>query len=176
METAYRAKQVMLNYSRTGLTGVRTFGLPVVPLEKLRNATFVLPSPGRSFRSTYAFSARSPRSTNAPRESPAPGLPSTRMIRSGRKPASRAAARAVPAKAAWAMMSEDLLAVSWYASSGAVYEGFAQLCAGVGSAWSGAAERDKRTRRQRRAGARPRLRCRSLDERGCVSAVGERDA
>lgn len=42
-----------------------TFGLPVVPLEKLRNASFVLPSPRSSLRSVKPCGFPSPSFTSS---------------------------------------------------------------------------------------------------------------
>ena len=50
------------------MRSTHTFGFPVVPLEKLRKASFVFPSPGLSLRSVYVNEDDSPSATRSDTE------------------------------------------------------------------------------------------------------------
>jgi hypothetical protein len=92
----------------------RTLGLPVVPLEKLKNASLVRASPGRSLRSVKVAGRLSPSATSSSMVVPSnpAGFASITITLSEEMPARLAASSAVGRKAACAKTAEDLLAVS----------------------------------------------------------------
>lgn len=102
-----------------------TFGFPVVPLEKLRNATFVFASPFRSLRSTKFGSLCSPCWTRASTDI---WFDSSKvMTRSDGKPAAWAASNAVCKEEGCAMIKDALTILSWYSNSLVLLAGFAHL-------------------------------------------------
>ena len=95
-------------YART-----QTLGLPVVPLEKLRNATFVLPSPGCSTRSWKVDILASPSSMTSwtvIRVSYNALFTLNSMIRSAGSSVARAAASATDNDSGCVMITEALVA------------------------------------------------------------------
>ena len=98
------------------------FGLPVVPLEKHKNASFVLASLGTSFRSINAAGSDNPSSTSLStvRYGPFAITLSIKMILLKGIPVSRAAFKAV-GKLSECTTNQLALVVSiWYTSSSAV--------------------------------------------------------
>lgn len=101
-----------------------TFGRPVVPLEKLKKASLVLPSPFLSFGSVYVFLAFSPASmscgTVANFALSFPGAGSRRTIRSEGSFAIFAASSATPRFHGWTTSSLAFVVFRTWTSSSAV--------------------------------------------------------
>ena len=103
-----------------------TFGLPVVPLDMLKNASFVRASPGLSPRSVKlsGFVIPWPMTSLSVVCEPlaSPGTSKTIMC-SGGMPTARAASSATSRFDGWTMRALALVRVSWYLSSSGVKAG-----------------------------------------------------
>jgi hypothetical protein len=108
------------------------FGFPVVPLEKLRNASFVLDSPLVSGLSTKLRSWLCPKTIKSFRFFWWAGEPEfesalKRAMWSSAIPAVWAAKSAVDKESGWTRISRAFVRVSWWTSSSEVYAGLAGL-------------------------------------------------
>lgn len=136
---AHRLNAIPLKTSDAGHRSTRalTFGFPVVPLEKLRNASFVRASPGASRRSTKRGGCASPSATSSStvgwevREGGESARGAKRTMRSGERPTACAAASATAWLQGCTMRSFVFVAASWCSSSPAVYDGLAALQEGA---------------------------------------------
>jgi len=95
----------------------RTLGLPVVPLEKQRSASFVFPSPGCRVRSMKVGFQLRPSIINSRTVEKFGnlllGTGSNKIMRSDRRPATWAAERTVSMKLGWTIMRVALTDISW---------------------------------------------------------------